>query len=443
MDSEPAIEPTKADPYAKVRGRAAALCVGIAVLWVLAIAIRLSTALTVTYATGVTGMLLGVVGPAPLAALLTAAILRRAEQLLAILRLFAAMDFFSAVLMAFAAQSGAVEHGLLPWVDGGIALVIVLLIFGALRRELGILGFPRPFVAVMACVALLTALPLAADEIDMRWSMWMYGDNTETEQPRVEPDRLWEAQSGLVADAVKNIAAPVPGRGNLYVVGVATQGSQTLFAREAREAMQTLGAAYGGPHGHGLLLSNGAIDTLQVPLATLGNLSGALHALSAKIDPARDVVMIYFAAHGGRDAEVVTDLPSYDDLQGFTSGSVARLLDEAGIRRRILIVSACFSASWIPALANDDTIVIAAAARDRTSFGCSDERDLTYFGEAFLRGGIREGVSLADGFAQAKATVPRWEKQGQLTPSNPQAYVGKNMRALWEGDGAALLAGRY
>jgi hypothetical protein len=97
----------------------------------------------------------------------------------------------------------------------------------------------------------------------------------------------------------------------------------------------------------------------------------------------------------------------------------------------VIIVSACYAGSWIKPLASDDTIIVAAARADRTSFGCSDERELTFFGEALLKGPLASGASLADGFRAAKRTVTRWEAEGDNPRSEPQAFVGKNMAAVW------------
>lgn len=118
-------------------------------------------------------------------------------------------------------------------------------------------------------------------------------------------------------------------------------------------------------------------------------------------------------------------------MTSITAASMDSALDDAKIGRRIIIVSACYSGSWIPALAGDNTIVVTASAKDRTSFGCSDERDLTYFGEAFLTGPLRNGASFKQAFEVAKKKIAGWETSENLTPSKPQAYVGKNMREFW------------
>jgi hypothetical protein len=132
-----------------------------------------------------------------------------------------------------------------------------------------------------------------------------------------------------------------------------------------------------------------------------------------------------------------TDLPTYDQLTPISSRSLADALARSGIKRRVIILSACYAGSWIPALANDDTIVITAARKDRTSFGCDDTRNVTNFGEAFLNGPLAHGASLREAFNYSRKTVAGWETRDHLTPSEPQAYVGRNMQAIWLARGSA------
>ena len=157
----------------------------------------------------------------------------------------------------------------------------------------------------------------------------------------------------------------------------------------------------------------------------------AAGGIAGRLDPAQDVALIYLVSHGAPDATLSTDLPNHRELAPISAESVADALGRARIKRRVIIISACFSGSWIPALASADSIVITAARKDRTSFGCDDTRRLTWFGEAFLEGPMAHGASLRDAFEAARKTVARWEAQERLTPSEPQVSVGRNMQAFW------------
>ncbi len=243
---------------------------------------------------------------------------------------------------------------------------------------------------------------------------------------------LWGSQEGLVTQSIAQLPAPATDHPNVYAVAIAPLGTQTLFSREAKTALQVLAANYGGTAKGGILLSNLTADQKQAPLATQQNVALVLDLIGRKAQAAPDdVVIVYLTSHGGRDAALASAIPRSLPILAISADSMATALDDAHIRRRVVIISACFAGSWIPRLANDDTIVIAAAAADRTSFGCADDRPLTYFGEAFLTGPFSQGASLEASFESARKTVTQWEEAEKLLPSLPQVYVGKNMEVFW------------
>ena len=92
-----------------------------------------------------------------------------------------------------------------------------------------------------------------------------------------------------------------------------------------------------------------------------------------------------------------------------------------------MIISACHAGAFIPYIRDDRSIVIAAAAADRTSFGCSNDRDLTNFGEAFLRDALPRASSMRAAFEIAQASIADRERSEHLTPSMPEAYFGAAM----------------
>lgn len=303
------------------------------------------------------------------------------------------------------------------WRRGGAILLVVLTYTGAAT----LIGMDGAFWRLSA----YAQASLGTGSIDEA------GEENDR-PPEMEADRLWEAQPKLVDTAIAKIRPRVSGKMNVYTLSVAASGAQALFSREAHKADEVLSGRFDVGHRGGVLLSNGAADFLRFPLATRASIAAATDRIGAVADRQQDLVILYLASHGGRDAELESDLPNYNAVQPISASFTAQALKHAGINRRIVIISACYAATWIPALANDDTIVIAAAAKDRTSFGCDDSRDLTYFGDAFLKGSFARGTSLKKGFDDAKKTIAKWERDQKLTPSMPQVYVGRNMKTLWE-----------
>jgi len=88
------------------------------------------------------------------------------------------------------------------------------------------------------------------------------------------------------------------------------------------------------------------------------------------------------------------------------------------------MVSSCYSGGFVEPLKNDYTAIATAAAPDRTSFGCSNENDFTYFGEALLKDQLQQEYSFPLAFQQANAAITERESRENLTASNPQYYVG-------------------
>ena len=107
-------------------------------------------------------------------------------------------------------------------------------------------------------------------------------------------------------------------------------------------------------------------------------------------------------------------------------------LDDSGIRWRVIVISACHSGAFIGPLTDDGTIVLTAAAKERTSFGCDDAADLTYFGQALIRDALPQAASLEAAFERAKQIVAARERREKLRTSEPQAYYGSAIRGYWK-----------
>lgn len=107
----------------------------------------------------------------------------------------------------------------------------------------------------------------------------------------------------------------------------------------------------------------------------------------------RDILFLSLSSHGSEQPELSVSNGALS-LEQITDKNLLEALHEAGIRWRIIVISACHAGAFIHTLEDPGTIVITAAAPDKTSFGCSDDRDLTYFGEALYRDALPKAHSL-------------------------------------------------
>lgn len=217
-----------------------------------------------------------------------------------------------------------------------------------------------------------------------------------------------------------------PGTVDAYVLTVALD-SDPVFAREAREAERVLSRRYGA-EGRSLVLAgpDGARDDL--PKGSIRSLLIGLARIAEVMDPEEDVLVLYTTSHGAK----IGIVNHYGDT-GYGIFSPKRLkdtLDELGIERRLLIISACYSGVFVEPLAGPDTAILTAASAERNSFGCVAENDWTFYGDALINNALRKPQSLADAAKGATLTIAGWESEKRLLASLPQTSIGENAR-IW------------
>jgi Peptidase C13 family len=241
---------------------------------------------------------------------------------------------------------------------------------------------------------------------------------------------LIAAQPALVAAAVEQIAPQRPGITDVFFIGFAGYGGQQVFRKEAEFAREAFDRRY-GTASRSLLLVNDEKERNAYPIASRTNLRHALRLIGARMDPREDVLILLLTSHGieKRGLEVSNgDLP----LAALEPQELRDALDEAGIHWRIVIASACFAGVFIPPLRDETTFVVTAADARHSSFGCEDDRDLTWFGEALLRDALPDASSLEAAFAEAREIVRRRERAERHEHSRPQIFVGRDMRSKLE-----------
>jgi hypothetical protein len=249
-----------------------------------------------------------------------------------------------------------------------------------------------------------------------------------------DAETLMFEQSGRIDRALAPITVDKSPHPRAFFLGFAGVGDEKVFAQEIGLASQVLAERY-QIAGRGLSLVNDERDLERAPLASVSGLKYALRGLSARMNLDRDVLFLSISSHGSEDPAIAvsnSELP----LNDLTDAALAQALDESGVKWRVIIISACYAGAFIDSLKNRQTIIITAAAADRTSFGCSNDRDLTYFGEAFYRDALPRAHSLREAFDMAKAAVGSRERREHVDASKPQAYFGADIEAKLAAMGA-------
>jgi Peptidase C13 family len=228
-------------------------------------------------------------------------------------------------------------------------------------------------------------------------------------------------QTDLVLSALEGVQESRPGRVELYALTFASFASQDVFKRESASVKDILDGRF-GTKGRSLLLLNHRSTYQTGAMATVANLRLALQGIGERMDTSKDVLLLFITTHGSPGVLSV-EFPGLR-LKELDPVTLNAMLDEAGIKHRVLVISACFSGSFLPALSDPDTLVMTAARADRTSFGCSNEREWTYFGDALFNRALRTTYSFTDAFKAAKTSVSTWETAAKLLPSEPQMALG-------------------
>jgi hypothetical protein len=252
------------------------------------------------------------------------------------------------------------------------------------------------------------------------------GNDRWAEYRAMDAEQLLYRQPDLLADTLQSIKPQQQAVTELFFVGFAPYATEDVFYKEVTFAKGVMDQRF-DTVGHSLNLIN-HLDTREtLPLATATNLGVVLKHIGKVMDTREDVLVLYLTSHGSEDHELSVNfwpLP-FNDI---TPEKLRTLLDEAGIKWRVIIVSACYSGGFINALANDDTLVATAAAADKTSFGCGTQSEFTYFGEALFKGQLPQNYSLVSALEQARIEIAKREQREGIEASLPQLAVGKAIK---------------
>ncbi|WP_295803680.1 C13 family peptidase [uncultured Microbulbifer sp.] len=257
--------------------------------------------------------------------------------------------------------------------------------------------------------------------------------NSETTARTSVEARLYSEAERLQA-ALATLAPQRPGVRDVYTLVVGGDGTQGVFTKEVNWVAGRLGTVFDIAQRQ-IRLSNGSDGSL--PLATRTSVERSLKALDAVMDPEEDLLLVHLVSHGDSNGDLVLaeqQLP----LNYLSVADGKRWLDTLNARYQWIIISACYSGQWKDPLASPERVVFTSAAADRTSFGCSDDSERTWFSAALYGDALAEGVNdPADWFAAANRRVTAMEKEQGFEEdfhSLPQRALGREFLRWWASD---------
>lgn len=235
------------------------------------------------------------------------------------------------------------------------------------------------------------------------------------------------AQPKVLNQALESIEFGEFAQSHWYFLGIAGASYQEVFKSEVERIREQFDTRF-GTFGRSMVLINHPTTLETQPIASKTSIELALKRIGQQMNRDSDVLFLYMTSHGLPQQFELENAPI--DLAHVDPKWLRDTLDKSGIRWRVIVISSCFSGSFVSALQNENTLIITAAAADRESFGCSNEADYTYFGRALFDEAMREQQSFESAFLQAKETVARWEAAQGFEPSEPQWVIGKNMQLM-------------
>jgi len=134
--------------------------------------------------------------------------------------------------------------------------------------------------------------------------------------------------------------------------------------------------------------------------------------------------LVYFSSHGAPQGVVLNG-------QILPPGLMDQMISSAcGKRPTIVIISACFSGVFVPALADTNRMILTAARRDRASFGCSESDKYPYFDACMLKVLPSAHDFEALGPAVQSCVAEKENETGMRPASEPQFFVGPSLRPI-------------
>ena len=226
--------------------------------------------------------------------------------------------------------------------------------------------------------------------------------------------------SHLLALKDSDLSAP-----NVYFLGVAGDGKQSVFRREIEKVASVVNERY-NTNERAISLINHHDSAETYPMATRRSVAAAINAIGQKMNVEDDVLFLYLSSHGSQEFELTLRHDSIA-LPDLSVADLKSYLQKANIKWKIIMISACYAGGFIPDLADDYTLVMTAANSENTSFGCSESSKMTYFGKALFNEVLEKdsNISLSDAFAKAKKLIEKWESEEELTASKPMLSAPK------------------
>ncbi len=270
------------------------------------------------------------------------------------------------------------------------------------------------------------AVPLHYLGTDEFWYQNYEEEEASSKYDNINQENTYYRQFGLIEKVKKEILPERADFTDIYFIGFGSDAEQNVFMKEVKYARELFDLRF-GTSGRSVALINNVETVENVPLASKTNLDMVLEQIGQLMNPEEDILFLYLTSHGSDEHELTVDLVPLD-LNSINPHDLKTSLNKAGIKYRVLLVSACYSGGFVEPLKDDNSIIFTAAAADRKSFGCGYESEFTYFGQAIFQEHLKHNDDFIDAFQKAIESIQVREQNEELEPSGPQLYIGTKIK---------------
>lgn len=262
--------------------------------------------------------------------------------------------------------------------------------------------------------------------------VWQWGqlENDPRDPPAFDygqTEALLYSQNILLNEQANRLLSGRNNNIDIFALAVGAYGNQDVFLKEI-EFIQPILENPNFAKNRSAYLVNNYQTTKLWPLATRTSLERTIKDIESKMDVNKDILFIYFTSHGSKDHQLSIQIKGIR-LPDVSAEQFSQALSKSSIKWKVIIISACYSGGFIPKLADETSLIMTAARSDRTSFGCGDDSDMTYFGKAFFKEALPKANSFIDAFNTAKQLV--WVREAaefsEEKHSEPQIHIGNKI----------------
>ncbi len=284
-----------------------------------------------------------------------------------------------------------------------------------------------PTFVYVVLYAVINISPLFVLPAEPLWYPLQTANENIVRSHNIDVETVYYSQSTLLDKATGSLIEGKAGVPDLFFIGFAGDADEDVFMNEAKSAQSIMDDHF-NTFGRSLVLINNEETVESVPLANGHNLKNSIKETAKLMNVDEDILVLFLTSHGSEDHYISANFPPFK-LNNLNAETINAALNAAGVKWRIIIISACYSGGFIEPLSDPYTLLITAANAKRNSFGCGHDGKYTYFGDAYLENGLKQTKSFIHAFDVAKKIIFEKENEEGFKNSEPQIMIGSEIES--------------